>query len=713
MSEVPPPAPAPPAAVSALALIPPPTPPPGPLTYRERLAQFRILEEKRIELIEELLDKLEKTEARLAQTELDLNSEQNVRRTLQAEVHEAKTREDALAQKQAKRPFVLVLIDVDAEGFLFQDKYITKKAQGGEALADELLIRTREYLRPQFEDADNLDIIVRVYANLEGLAKYLVRQDKISNLGSLRAMSTSFSGRIASFDFVDVGVNKEGSSGRKIRGENLSFFTANSHLRHVIVGCWPADLPAALLSTLPLDKVTLIESLPLPAALTSLPLKVTKFSSMFPAPPPTKSSRPTGRNGPQLQLMQQEDDNGGQTWLVIQPERSDSNGRHRDSKRRGRSEDEASNISISIGADNSSKEPIRWYRTPFYNATVLGFCSLAAPGLWGAMNSLGAGGAQEPYLVNTANALTFCLMIISCWLTSSLVKYVGIKGALVAGTIGFVPYSAGLYTNNRFGTEWLVILGAALCGISAGIFWASEASIAIAYPEPKNRGRMIAYWITWTCVGRILGGAINLGLNHEQYTAGKVGEAVYYTYIALWFSVRARSSGSFLSGVISIIVTNLLGAWLDTYSVALKKRARWAFAVIMVTQGAWWIWLTINMTQFSQSATLYDWADEGFGRAFAPFIFLVAGFQLNYNFAFFLIGQISKKSAWQALSYGLNAIPIIATVGGTYINFGIWAVALVPAWPVIRTIGIRKYNDEADFGGVERSEETIGEKGNS
>jgi hypothetical protein len=127
-----------------------------------------------------------------------------------------------------------VLIDVDAEGFLvriiehtleiltdslqFQDKYITRKAQGGEALADELLIRIREYLRPQFEDADNLDIIVRVYANLEGLAKYLVRQDKINNLGSLRAMSTAFSGRIASFDFVDVGVGKEGSSGRKIRG---------------------------------------------------------------------------------------------------------------------------------------------------------------------------------------------------------------------------------------------------------------------------------------------------------------------------------------------------------------------------------------------------------------------------------------------------------------------------------------------------------------
>lgn len=414
------------------------------------------------------------------------------------------------------------------------------------------------------------------------------------------------------------------------------------------------------------------------------------------------------------------------------------------------------------------------------------------------MNSLGAGGAQEPYLVNTANALTFCLMIVSCWLTSSIVKYVGIKGALVAGTIGFAPYSAGLYLNNRFGVDWLVIFGAALCGVSAGIFWASEAAIAIAYPEPRNRGKMVAYWITWTCLGRILGGSINLGLNHEQNTAGKVGytvylifialqclgpfvalllnrpdrvqrsdgqpvkleiydnpwqeirattktflnkeflllvfwigqgvysESVYYTYIALWFSVRARSLGSFLSGVVSIIVTNLLGTWLDHHSIALRKRARWAFGIIMLTQGAWWIWLTINVTQYSRSGPLYDWADKGFGRAFAPFILLVAGFQLNYNFAFFLIGQISKgpqetirlaallrgtESAWQALSYGLNAIPVFASVGGTYFNFGLWAIALLPAWMVVKTIGVRRYNDEAEFESIERSEEIFSEKG--
>jgi hypothetical protein len=86
------------------------------------------------------------------------------------------------------------------------------------------------------------------------------------------------------------------------------------------------------------------------------------------------------------------------------------------------------------------------------------------------MNSLGAGGEEKPYLVNGANALTFCLMVISCFFSPILVRRVGIKWALIFGTMGYAPFAAGLYTNNRFGTEWFVLFGAALCGISAGVF---------------------------------------------------------------------------------------------------------------------------------------------------------------------------------------------------------------------------------------------------
>ncbi|KAJ3543032.1 hypothetical protein NM208_g3790 [Fusarium decemcellulare] len=406
----------------------------------------------------------------------------------------------------------------------------------------------------------------------------------------------------------------------------------------------------------------------------------------------------------------------------------------------------------------SPQEPQKWYRTPLYNATILGLCSFAAPGLWGAMNSLGAGGAQKPYLVNTGNALTFCLMIISCWFTSGIVKYVGIKGALVIGTIGFAPYSAGLYLNNRYGVEWLVIFGAACCGVSAGIFWAAEAAIAIGYPEPRNRGRLVAYWLSFTRLGQILGGAINLGLNADRNEAGKVSYKVYLIFIALqslgpfmalllnrpskvqradgkkvdlsifdqpWQEFKATTrtflrkeflllvlwigqvceqelwDPSYLALLLSSPATCSV-FWLDQNHIALKTRARWAYGTIMTLQGAWWIWLTVNVTEFRREQPLYDWSDPGFGKAFGVFIFLVSGFQLNYNFAFFLIGQISNspqetvrlsallrgtESAWQALSYGLNALPIFATVGSTYLNFGLWGLALVPAWLVIVKLG--------------------------
>jgi hypothetical protein len=136
--------------------------------------------------------------------------------------------------------------------------------------------------------------------------------------------------------------------------ENLSFYASNTHLRHVILACSPTEIPASLLATLPLDKITLIETLPLPPPITALPLKITRFVTIFYPPPSPKSPRPRGRNGTgALQLMQQEDADGGATWLVIQPERSKSQGAAL--RKRGGSEDgdSSSSLSISIGPDNT------------------------------------------------------------------------------------------------------------------------------------------------------------------------------------------------------------------------------------------------------------------------------------------------------------------------------------------------------------------------
>ncbi|OCL01578.1 hypothetical protein AOQ84DRAFT_427344 [Glonium stellatum] len=436
--------------------------------------------------------------------------------------------------------------------------------------------------------------------------------------------------------------------------------------------------------------------------------------------------------------------------------------------------------SVKLPSDQQENRnhPTKWYRSTFYNMTILGLCNFAAPGIWGAMNSLGAGGAAKPHLVNAANALTFCLMVISCYFSSVIVHYIGIKGALIFGTIGYAPYAAGLYTNNRFGTEWLTLFGAALCGLSAGVFWMAEAAIAIAYPEPWNKGKALGYWLTYRLSGQILGGAINLGLNADRDKAGKVSytvflvfialqacgpvvgmflnkpskvqrkdgkkvelsivhnpwfeieattklfcttrfllvvlwigqavfaEAVFFTYLALWFSVRARALGSFVSGIVAVICGNLLGNWLDYKRASLKTRARFSFWLIVVLQGAWWTWATVLVTRYRVNSPTYDWSSRGFGHSFGVFVLLTAGFQMNYLFLYFFITNLAQdepeviryaallrgtESAWQALSYGLNSITVFAEVGGVYFNFALWGVAIYPAWSVLR-----HFSDEKD-----------------
>ncbi|OSS46769.1 hypothetical protein B5807_08881 [Epicoccum nigrum] len=447
----------------------------------------------------------------------------------------------------------------------------------------------------------------------------------------------------------------------------------------------------------------------------------------------------------------------------------------------------AQNPSLESGSDIEVERrdyPTKWYRSTFFNITILGLCNFSAPGIWGAMNSLGAGGAQSPHLVNAGNALTFCLMVVSCYFSSAIVRYIGIKGALIFGTIGYAPYAAALYTNNRYGTEWFIYLGSALCGISAGVFWMAEAAIAIAYPEPWNKGKALGYWLTFRLGGQILGGAINLGLNSDRDQAGSVSytvylifialqcigpvvgwflnkpnqvqrkdgkkvdlaildnpwfeikattklfftkrylltvlwigqavfsEAVYFTYLALWFSVRSRALGSFLSGIVAVICGNLLGQYLDRTSISLRFRARSTFWFIAVLQGAWWLWATILATEFRKTQPTYDWASPGFGRAFAVFVFLTVGFQLNYLFLYFFIGQLAEnepeviryaallrgtESAWQAVSYGITSVTVFAEVGAIYWNFALWLLAIWPAWLVLREFGEKKtFEDEID-----------------
>lgn len=55
------------------------------------------------------------------------------------------------------------------------------------------------------------------------------------------------------------------------------------------------------------------------------------------------------------------------------------------------------------------------------------------------------------------------------------------------------------------------------------------------------------------------------------------------------------------------------------------------------------------------------------------------------------------ESAWQALSYGLESLTIFAEVGGVYMNFGLWALAIAPAWLVVQHFGTIGHTSPAEY----------------
>ncbi|PGG97794.1 hypothetical protein AJ79_09092 [Helicocarpus griseus UAMH5409] len=175
----------------------------------------------------------------------------------------------------------------------------------------------------------------------------------------------------------------------------------------------------------------------------------------------------------------------------------------------------------------------RRFRSPLFNVIIVGLISFTQPGIWNALNYTGAGGQQEPYLVNGANSLTFGLMAFGCTIFGVLATRYGLRRVLIFGTLGYAPYSASLYVNNRYGTEWFVLFGGVTCGLAASALWAAEGAIAIAYPTVKDRGKMTGIWLGLRELGQLIGASISLSLNVKGDGKGKVGYVTYIVLIAI------------------------------------------------------------------------------------------------------------------------------------------------------------------------------------
>ncbi|KAK3178050.1 hypothetical protein OEA41_000182 [Lepraria neglecta] len=195
--------------------------------YRQRLSYFKDTDAEKNEMVNELIENLENARKECRQISLDLESERAERRRHQGRVEELET-------LTRGRGFVLVLIDADADDYIFRERFLNKDDGGGKGAADELHARIKDYLKELKLDADNTKIVVRAYADVKNLQATCVKNGKMKRGSSLNLFARSFNQRQGLFDFVDIGAGKE-EADNKIR-ECLSFYLDNWQCKHVVFG---------------------------------------------------------------------------------------------------------------------------------------------------------------------------------------------------------------------------------------------------------------------------------------------------------------------------------------------------------------------------------------------------------------------------------------------------------------------------------------------
>ncbi|KAK3940250.1 hypothetical protein QBC46DRAFT_385688 [Diplogelasinospora grovesii] len=248
-----------------------------------RLEAFRAQDDEKIEWIKTIHAQLTKVTQNYHDISKDLKREQLAGRFTQEEAEEWKRQFLDLQQAVERSSFVLVVIDADADAYMFKHEYYSSP-DGGRKAALDLRTSIQDYLRKTMPDLVNLPIVVKAFANADGLSYVLIKSKIITSANMLWDFAKGFSQTCELFDFVLVGSGKDRAD-KKIKGI-FKQFVENPTCRHVIFGACHDNGYVRLLEEYAVDnavaeRVTLVHSFDIGKEFASLKFKSTKMDGVF------------------------------------------------------------------------------------------------------------------------------------------------------------------------------------------------------------------------------------------------------------------------------------------------------------------------------------------------------------------------------------------------------------------------------------------------
>ncbi|KAH8819215.1 C-x8-C-x5-C-x3-H type zinc finger protein-like protein [Xylogone sp. PMI_703] len=234
------------------------------------------------ELIKDMFifyDGIRKDNARLSKeledAHLDLDDARKSRRELQLQLntvnqHITQVTTECESMKN-RNPYAVALLDGD--GMIFHQDLVRQGLEGGKKAANML----RNVILENFDGiTEDTEIIAKVYANISGLAKAMLRDGCIDKAEDLKEFTLGFTQGKASFDFIDVGHGKERADA-KIR-EATRWNLRNYNCKQILLGISHDSGYAPFIDDMARQEdhcpVTIIEGIPTVRELTATGLPV-------------------------------------------------------------------------------------------------------------------------------------------------------------------------------------------------------------------------------------------------------------------------------------------------------------------------------------------------------------------------------------------------------------------------------------------------------
>ncbi|KAF1839647.1 MFS general substrate transporter [Decorospora gaudefroyi] len=171
------------------------------------------------------------------------------------------------------------------------------------------------------------------------------------------------------------------------------------------------------------------------------------------------------------------------------------------------------------------------YASPESQLILVSFVCFLCPGMFNAVNGIGAAGLDDDAKAsNASNTTLYATFAVVGFFAGTVTNVLGIRIALSFGGLGYCVYVSSYLCFNITQNLGYVVFAGFLLGCCAGVLWSAQGAIMMSYPPEKLKGRYISwFWIVFN-MGAVIGGLVQLALNFDK-REGKKAAVTNGTYV--------------------------------------------------------------------------------------------------------------------------------------------------------------------------------------